>query len=182
MGRRNPVDRATLPLPAGLQPRRRRGGDPARGLRRRCCAAPSDTTSRSSAVPDKMPMPLQVHRRAGDDCPCCGARVEARGCRAREDHGTTIFFRKFESTDDRACGCRLLLLWLFAILLCIWRPGPAVSEVFALVETLKEGPDTVWWSFTLPIPCSLGRRISTAALGWIMRRHSSRRAAFPALF
>jgi len=28
-------------------------------------------------VPDKLPMPLQVHRRAGDDCPRCGARIEA---------------------------------------------------------------------------------------------------------
>ncbi len=28
-------------------------------------------------VPDKLPMPLQVHRRAGEDCPRCGTRVEA---------------------------------------------------------------------------------------------------------
>ncbi len=28
-------------------------------------------------VPDKMPMPLQVHRRAGEDCPRCGTRIEA---------------------------------------------------------------------------------------------------------
>jgi formamidopyrimidine-DNA glycosylase len=28
-------------------------------------------------VPDKMPMPLQVHRRAGENCPRCGARIEA---------------------------------------------------------------------------------------------------------
>jgi formamidopyrimidine-DNA glycosylase len=28
-------------------------------------------------IPDKMPMPLQVHRRAGEDCPRCGARIEA---------------------------------------------------------------------------------------------------------
>jgi formamidopyrimidine-DNA glycosylase len=28
-------------------------------------------------VPDKMPMPLQVHRRAGEGCPRCGARIEA---------------------------------------------------------------------------------------------------------
>jgi formamidopyrimidine-DNA glycosylase len=28
-------------------------------------------------LPDKMPMPLQVHRRAGEDCPRCGARIEA---------------------------------------------------------------------------------------------------------
>jgi formamidopyrimidine-DNA glycosylase len=28
-------------------------------------------------VPDKLPMPLQVHRRAGEDCPRCGARIEA---------------------------------------------------------------------------------------------------------
>ena len=28
-------------------------------------------------LPDKLPMPLQVHRRAGEDCPRCGARIEA---------------------------------------------------------------------------------------------------------
>jgi formamidopyrimidine-DNA glycosylase len=28
-------------------------------------------------VPDKMPMPLRVHRRAGEPCPRCGARIEA---------------------------------------------------------------------------------------------------------
>jgi formamidopyrimidine-DNA glycosylase len=28
-------------------------------------------------VPDKLPMPLQVHRRAGEDCPRCGTQIEA---------------------------------------------------------------------------------------------------------
>ena len=28
-------------------------------------------------VPDKLPMPLQVHRRAGEDCPRCGATIQA---------------------------------------------------------------------------------------------------------
>jgi formamidopyrimidine-DNA glycosylase len=28
-------------------------------------------------VPDKLPMPLQVHRHAGEDCPRCGASIEA---------------------------------------------------------------------------------------------------------
>ena len=28
-------------------------------------------------VPDQLPMPLQVHRRAGEDCPRCGTRIEA---------------------------------------------------------------------------------------------------------
>ena len=28
-------------------------------------------------VPDKLPMPLEVHRRAGEDCPRCGTRIEA---------------------------------------------------------------------------------------------------------
>jgi formamidopyrimidine-DNA glycosylase len=28
-------------------------------------------------VPDKLPMPLQVHRRAGEACPRCGTRIEA---------------------------------------------------------------------------------------------------------
>ena len=29
------------------------------------------------SVPDKLPMPLKVHRRAGEPCPRCGARIEA---------------------------------------------------------------------------------------------------------
>ena len=28
-------------------------------------------------IPDKMPMPLKVHRRAGEECPRCSARIEA---------------------------------------------------------------------------------------------------------
>ena len=28
-------------------------------------------------IPDKLPMPLQVHRRAGEPCPRCGATIEA---------------------------------------------------------------------------------------------------------
>ena len=28
-------------------------------------------------IPDKLPMPLQVHRRAGESCPRCGAKLEA---------------------------------------------------------------------------------------------------------
>ena len=28
-------------------------------------------------IPDKMPMPLKVHRKAGEECPRCGARIEA---------------------------------------------------------------------------------------------------------
>jgi formamidopyrimidine-DNA glycosylase len=30
-----------------------------------------------ATVPDKLPMPLQVHRRPGEPCPRCGARIEA---------------------------------------------------------------------------------------------------------
>jgi formamidopyrimidine-DNA glycosylase len=29
------------------------------------------------AIPDKFPMPLKVHRRNGEPCPRCGARLEA---------------------------------------------------------------------------------------------------------
>jgi formamidopyrimidine-DNA glycosylase len=29
------------------------------------------------SVPDKLPMPLQVHRRRGEPCPRCGTRIEA---------------------------------------------------------------------------------------------------------
>jgi formamidopyrimidine-DNA glycosylase len=28
-------------------------------------------------VPDKLPMPLEVHRRSGEECPRCGTRIEA---------------------------------------------------------------------------------------------------------
>jgi formamidopyrimidine-DNA glycosylase len=28
-------------------------------------------------IPDKLPMPLQIHRRAGEPCPRCGTRIEA---------------------------------------------------------------------------------------------------------
>jgi formamidopyrimidine-DNA glycosylase len=28
-------------------------------------------------VPDKLPMPLKVHRHQGEPCPRCGARIEA---------------------------------------------------------------------------------------------------------
>ena len=28
-------------------------------------------------IPDKLPMPLTVHRRAGEPCPRCGTRLEA---------------------------------------------------------------------------------------------------------
>ena len=28
-------------------------------------------------IPDKMPMPLQVHRREGEPCPRCGTTIEA---------------------------------------------------------------------------------------------------------
>ncbi|MEA2356441.1 MAG: formamidopyrimidine-DNA glycosylase, partial [Solirubrobacteraceae bacterium] len=28
-------------------------------------------------IPDKLPLPLQVHRRAGEPCPRCGATIEA---------------------------------------------------------------------------------------------------------
>ncbi len=30
-----------------------------------------------ATIPDKLPMPLKVHRRAGEDCPRCGTRIEA---------------------------------------------------------------------------------------------------------
>lgn len=30
-----------------------------------------------ATVPDKLPMPLEVHRRAGEPCPRCGTRIEA---------------------------------------------------------------------------------------------------------
>ena len=38
------------------------------------------TTTRSvigEKVPDKLPMPLEVHRRAGEPCPRCGTTIEA---------------------------------------------------------------------------------------------------------
>jgi hypothetical protein len=50
----------------------------------------------------------------------------------------------------------------FAILAVHLAPGPAVSELFAPVGLSKRDHDTVWWIFTLSIPCSLGRRVATA--------------------
>ena len=37
-------------------------------------------------LPDKLPMPLQVHKRQGEDCPRCGAKLEA------------VFFRDYVTT------------------------------------------------------------------------------------
>ena len=44
-----------------------------------CSATRSTTTRRRSAseVPDKVPMPLQVHKREGEPCPRCGTTIEA---------------------------------------------------------------------------------------------------------
>jgi hypothetical protein len=39
-----------------------------------------------------------------------------------------------------------------------------VSELFARMATLRVGHDIAWWTFTLPIPCSLGRRLPTGRL------------------
>ncbi len=52
--------------------------DRARRSARRCRAR-STTTRRRSATrcPTRLPMPLQVHRRAGEACPRCGTTIEA---------------------------------------------------------------------------------------------------------
>ena len=44
-----------------------------------CSATRSTTTRRSigEQVPDKLPMPLQVHKREGEPCPRCGTTIEA---------------------------------------------------------------------------------------------------------
>ena len=47
--------------------------------RSQCWARRSTTTRRSSGdeVPNKLPMPLQVHKREGEPCPRCGTTIEA---------------------------------------------------------------------------------------------------------
>ena len=64
---------------ARRRPRRRRGGAPARGDRRRSWATRSRVYEEivKLPIPDKLPLPLKVHRRNGEPCPRCGATIEA---------------------------------------------------------------------------------------------------------
>ena len=78
LGRRDPLGGAPLALQEGLgagRPRRSSACTP----RCTCSATRSSTTRRRSAteLPDKLPMPLRVHKREGEPCPRCGTTIEA---------------------------------------------------------------------------------------------------------
>ena len=78
LGRRDPLGGAALPVQEGL------------GARGRARSSASTTPSHvlgdaidhyeeviGDEVPNKMPMPLQVHKREGEPCPRCGTTIEA---------------------------------------------------------------------------------------------------------
>ena len=74
VGRRDPVDREAVAVQARRRPRRGRGGDAAR---RRSSTSLDGALEHYEQVvklpiPDKLPLPLQVHRKAGEPCPRCG--------------------------------------------------------------------------------------------------------------
>ena len=77
MGRRDPLGGEALPLQEGL-------GALGRGSRRpaRRAAVLGNVVKHyedviGESIPDKMPMPLRVHRREGEPCPRCGTTIEA---------------------------------------------------------------------------------------------------------
>ena len=79
LGGRDPVDGEALAVPQGLGPGAGGGRRAWRTPSSPRCRARSITTRWCSGptVPDKMPMPLEVHRRAGEECPRCGTTIEA---------------------------------------------------------------------------------------------------------
>ena len=79
VGRRDPARGELSPFKRGEDLGRRRG---AGGCARRSCAALGGAIEHyeetlSLPIPDKLPMPLTVHRRNGEPCPRCGDRLEA---------------------------------------------------------------------------------------------------------
>ncbi len=78
VGRRDPLGGAALAVQEGLRARARR--------RSSACARRSAVLGDAidhyeevigEIVPDKLPMPLRVHRREGEPCPRCGTTIEA---------------------------------------------------------------------------------------------------------
>ena len=67
------------PFKRGSDLERRRGDPAARRDRCACSASAIDTYEGELTlpIPDKLPMPLSVHRRNGEPCPRCGDRLEA---------------------------------------------------------------------------------------------------------
>ena len=101
VGRRDPLDRAPLALQARRRPLRRRGGGRAPRARRRACSARRSThyeEAVDATVPDKLPMPLQVHRRQGEPCPRCGTTARGDPLQGLRDDATARRSR-------RAAGC-----------------------------------------------------------------------------
>ena len=78
LGGRAALDGASVPVPAGLGP----GLKSLERLRAACDEVLGGALDHyeqviGDTIPDKLPMPLQVHRRAGEPCPRCGTRIEA---------------------------------------------------------------------------------------------------------
>ena len=67
------------PFKRGSDLERRRGRAAARGDHRRPLGGAIDHYEQTLAlpIPDKLPMPLTVHRRNGEPCPRCGDQLEA---------------------------------------------------------------------------------------------------------
>ena len=79
VGGRDPLDRAPVAVPARVRPRRARRSERLHAACGEVLGAALDHYEEviGATVPDKLPMPLKVHRRQGEDCPRCGTRLEA---------------------------------------------------------------------------------------------------------
>ena len=77
VGGRDPVGGAAVAVPAGVGARRRRDRAVAARKRAGAWARAIEHYEQviGDTVPDKLPMPLQVHRRVGEPCPRCGTTL-----------------------------------------------------------------------------------------------------------
>ena len=80
VGRRDPVDGAPVALQARRRPRRRTSSTTLReAIAATCSARALEHYEKAVAlpIPDKLPMPLRVHRHEGEPCPRCGTTLRA---------------------------------------------------------------------------------------------------------